>query len=257
MKTIEFLNSGKYFVAIKAELVEVNIVRTTIFPVDGSVSYLAMNQSVEYALSNKNIFYDTKEDFMAGKPARMDTLNSNHICSRLNCSFVDESVFEGWVFNDNIAEKIQFDVEQITIKDGEWEFKCCRNNVQLIEPKFYRSRQEVLDNNVVMVLNEDGTETEMVGINLRVQLNDDQKKLADEMKELIGRMKASGMAVVFNGWDDCISAINVRSFENTEGAYDGCDMEYEHRIDYRHAQNLVYLDRVDDYNFIGANRKDD
>ena len=257
MKTIKFVNNGKYFVAIKTGLIEVNIVRTTVFPMDGTVSYFAINQNVEYKLTNKDIFYKTKEDFIAGKPARMKVLDSNDICNRLTCDFVKDSTFEGWVFNDGIVEKVQFEVEIITIKDGEWKFKCCSNGVQLIEPKFYYTRQAVLDNNIVTVLNEDGTVSEIVGINLRIQLDDDQKKLVEEMKKLVRRMKASGMAVVHNGWNGCISAINVRSFENTKGDYNGCDTEYEYRIDCRHSQKIVHLDVVNAYNFIGANRKDD
>ena len=257
MKMLDYVACGNYFVAMNSELVNVEIVTVNLFA-DGTVSYTAKLNGEQISLNNKNKFYKSIEAFKKGVVAETASINEHTIMSCLRCRFVEENQFKGWVFNEEIAEEVTFTVDKITVKR-------CRN-ISIsgtdqygrdIPQKFYRNRQEVLDHNVVKLIDEEGNVSEMVGINVKIGLEEDQRAMANELKALIEKMRASGMTIVYDDINATISAINTRNIGNVVTYCMSGEGDWEHELDYEDMTQIVSIDaRVDDSYILGVCKKD-
>lgn len=83
----------------------------------------------------------------------------------------------------------------------------------------YRSSQEAYDFNIYKVVDETGKETERIGCNRLLFLDDDQKELIQEFNALIKKIKDNGIFLVMDCCDD-LRAFNVRNVADYEMAYD-------------------------------------
>ena len=257
MKMLDYVACGNYFVAMNSELVNVEVYEVCLFT-DGAVTYKAKCNEKYLTLKKETKFFTSVESFIKGVVADKVCIDERAICSHLNCRYVEENKFRGWVFNEEIAEEVTFTVDKITVKR-------CRN-ISIsgtdqygrdIPQKFYRNRQEVLDHNVVKLIDEEGNVSEMVGINVKIGLEEDQRAMANELKALIEKMRASGMTIVYDDINATISAINTRNIGNVVTYCMSGEGDWEHELDYEDITQIVPIDaRVDDSYILGVCKKD-
>lgn len=257
MKMLDYVACGNYFVAMNSELVNVEVYEVCLFT-DGAVTYKAKCNEKYLTLKKETKFFTSVESFIKGVVADKVCIDERAICSHLNCRYVEENKFRGWVFDDEIAEERTFTVCCITIKgDTIASVSGTEQSGRALPNKCYRSRQDVLDNNIVKVVDEQGNVSTLVGIKIKTRLDKDQQAMANELKELVEKMRASGMAIVYDDINATISAINTRNIGKVH-TYCMCGEEnYEHELDYEDMTIIVPIDsRVDDSYILGVCKKD-
>ena len=256
MKTLDYVACGNYFVAMNSELVNVEVYEVCLFT-DGDVMYKAKSNEKYLTLKKDTKFFASVESFMKGVVADKVCIDERAICSHLNCRYVEENKFRGWVFDDEIAEERTFTVCCITIKgDTIASVSGTEQSGRALPNKCYRSRQDVLDNNIVKVVDEQGNVSTLVGIKIKTRLDKDQQAMANELKELVEKMRASGMTIVYDDINATISAINTRNIGKVH-TYCMCGEEnYEHELDYEDMTIIVSIDsRVDDSYVLGIDKE--
>lgn len=83
----------------------------------------------------------------------------------------------------------------------------------------YRSRQEAYNFNTYKVVDENGVESERVGCNRLLFLDDDQKALVKQFEALVTKMENSGIYMVMDCCEN-IQAFNIRKVKDYAMAYD-------------------------------------
>lgn len=256
MNTFNYVACGNYFVAFDGKLVNVEVRKVILWLcANGNVvRYIAYFGERELTFTGDTKFFESVEMYKNDSPvSNTSAFGANDICRHLQCRFVEGDTFKGWVFNNKIAEELTFEVFQIEIEGTAVSIYGTDQHGRNIPKCFYWSRQDVLDNNVVKVVDKDGNESEMVGINVLTKLDEDQRAMADELEALIEKMRDSGMVIVFDDCNGCISAINSRRLGNVSTYCYAGDGDYDHELDYKDMTMIVNIDsRVDDSNVLGV-----
>lgn len=256
MNTFNYVACGNYFVAFDGKLVNMEVRKVILQPgANGNaVKYIAYFGEREFTCSENTKFFDSVEMYKNDSPvSSTSAFGTTDICRHLQCRFVDGNTFKGWTFSNKIAEELTFEVTRIEIKGTAISIVGSDQHGRDIPKCFYWSRQDVLDNNVVKVIDKDGNESEMVGINVLTKLDEDQRAMADELEALIEKMRNSGMVIVFDDCNGCISAINSRRIGNVSTYCYAGDGDYDHELDYRDMTIIANIDsRVDDSNVLGV-----
>lgn len=99
---------------------------------------------------------------------------------------------------------------------------------ELPKCEIYGTREEALESNVYTVVDEYGNETERVGVNKLLQLDDTQKELAKRWGELLKEMKANNMRIIC----DMDGNFEVYNTKNVKEFYLDCDPreQYHERV---------------------------
>lgn len=83
----------------------------------------------------------------------------------------------------------------------------------------YMTRKSALSHNEYEVINSDGTKEKRIGTHKLLQLDDDQQKLIDELKDICYKIHHSDIMFVAN-WDENVFAINQRNVADTDFCYE-------------------------------------
>lgn len=260
MNTFNYVACGNYYVAFDGKLVNVEVRKVIlILCANGNVvRYIAYFGERELTFTGDTKFFESVEMYKNDSPvSSTSAFGTNDICRHLQCRFVEGDTFKGWAFNNKIAEELTFEVFQIEIEGTAVSIYGTDQHGRNIPKCFYWSRQDVLDNNVVKVVDKDGNESEMVGINVLTKLDEDQRAMANELKALIEKMRASGMTIVYDDINATISAINTRNIGNVVTYCMSGEGDWEHELDYEDITQIVPIDaRVDDSYILGVCKKD-
>lgn len=149
----------------------------------------------------------------------------------------------GYIFRDNDAIFVPFEINKIRWKDGKWSLVDGS-----IPDVYYRSREDAFSFNEYKVVDEDGEEFLERGNNLRLKLTDEQKAIVEELRRCFHKAQQAGVNFI---WDrencGCIEAYNGNEVADF-GYDDGCLAEDGDKVDID--ENIeTYNTGIDFYDF--------
>lgn len=221
----------KGYAFINGKLEEVKLIRTTYelyetehAYVDETIVLRPNGETYKIGQMQFEQLYESPEDYEKHVPLSQHTLNmtddyvirrlfgSHRHCHNNYYIFVDGKAHKKTISLDHLA----FDYENGELMlDGESRIP--------EEVETYQNAQEAYDFNIYKVVDETGKETERIGCNRLLLLDNDQKELIQELNALIQKIKDNGIFLVTDCCDD-VRAFNVRNVAGYEMAYSESDL---------------------------------
>ena len=218
-KVSYFSTEGKRFFRHDGKCFECNIVRQTIerHKIDGDWQYdytiTVSNNGREYDI-NPEDFFKSVEDFEKNLPhePECDFQPGNRFGTNGVCFYV----------KDSQVLKFKIDANWHTlIYDGKrWE---CTE----LPAKYYKEEAVARANNIVVVVDGNGVETEKAGANLLLRLNDEQRAILKDIESLFEKAEAAGIRFFYDTEEDQCYAANKCNVEELSCCYEQPDEDYE------------------------------
>lgn len=220
MEEVTFFNAEfKRFFRHEGKCVECKIVKQTIerHKIDGDWKYdhtiTVSNQGCEYDIQPEDLF-NSVEDFEKNLPLKQECVFQPGI--RFGTDGVCFYVKDSQVLKFNIDENWR-----TLIYDGKsWE---CPE----LPAKFYEREDVAIANNNVVVVDGNGVETEKVGVNLLIRLNDEQRAILKEIESLFKKAENAGISFIYDRDEDECHAVNKLNVEKIIMSFDKPDASYE------------------------------
>lgn len=220
MEEVTFFNADfKRFFRHEGKCVECNIVKQTIerHKIDGDWQYdytiTVSNQGCEYDIKPEDLF-NSVEDFEKNLPLKQEGVFQPGY--RFGTDGVCFYVKDSQVLKFNIDENWR-----TLIYDGK-NWTCPE-----LPAKFYKREDIALANNTVVVVDGNGVETEKIGVNLLIRLNDEQRAILKEIESLFKKAENAGISFIYDRDEDECYAINKLNVENFYFSFDKPDASYE------------------------------
>ena len=184
-KVSYFSTEGKRFFRHDGKCIECNIVKQTIerHKIDGDWQYdftiTVSNNGREYDIKPEDLF-ESVEDFEKNLPhePECDFQPGNRFGTNGVCFYVKDS------------QVLKFNIDanwRTLIYDGKrWE---CPE----LPAKYYKEEAVARANNIVVVVDGNGVETEKAGANLLLRLNDEQRAILKDIESLFEKAEAAGI----------------------------------------------------------------
>lgn len=211
-KVTYFSTEGKRFFRHDGKCIECNIVKQTIerHKIDGDWQYdhtiTVSNNGREYDIKPEDLF-ESVELFERNRPLEPKVYDYPKALLGFYCGcyYVKDS------------QVLSFDIEnkwRTLIYDG-MEWTCPE-----LPEKYYGSEDSARAYNTIRVVNQNGVETEKVGINLLLRLTDAQRAIVKEIEALFVKAKEAGIKFFHDTECDSQIAVNTLNVESVETAYE-------------------------------------
>lgn len=220
MEEVTFFNAERErFFRHDGKCFECKIVKQTIerHKIDGDWQYdftlTVSNNGREYDIQPEDLFKSV-EDFEKNQPQMPEEVFQPG--GRFGTNGVCFYVKDSQVLKFNIDENWR-----TLIYDGK-KWKCPE-----LPAKHYRREDVARANNTVVVVDDNGVETEKVGINLLIRLNDEQRAILKEIESLFKKAETAGIMFIYDRDDDECHVVNKLNVENLYCSYEKPDKSYE------------------------------
>ena len=243
MQTFKYVPCGTYYVPFNSQLIQFYIESVTFVdeaPSRSRVIYKGLHQGSSLTFYADTKFYNSEEDYFKDNPIPYSTLTPDFICRKFGCLKHGDD-FTGWIFTNELAEQVFFRSSEIRQESRTWIFTPVKDG-QVFYEEVYCSRQELLDNNIIHVINDDGTETKITGINLRLKFSDEQEQLICRFEELTSQMYDAGIAISYDDNSSCLYAFNLNNFPDAEQLYSESYGKFRKEVGSRELKRLCTVD---------------
>jgi len=218
-KVTYFSTEGKRFFRHDGKCFECNIVKQTIkrHKIDGDWQYdftlTVSNNGREYDIMPEDLFKSV-EDFERNLPHEPECVFQPGIRFGTNgvCFYVKDSQVLNFDINTNW---------RTLIYDG-MEWTCPE-----LPEKCYNDIKEACAGNIVRIVDNNGVETEKVGVNLLLRLNDEQRVILNDIENVYKKAKDAGIVFFYDTDYDRVYAVNKRNVEDIFSCYEQQDEDYE------------------------------
>lgn len=218
MKKMNIVINNGYVLNKKSQCLEsLTIKKITANFTKETVVYECLLGGVDTIISDNNLqVYQTESHFERGRACEPSSLSNFHyLFYRVygnEAHYVDD-VPMAWVFKDGQAEFIPIPEMTFTIHLTDSHVSSVASDVDM---EFYHSREQVYKYNDYQVKEDNGDVVLHKSMATLLALNDEQKKLVDDLRENIKKLVNSGARLFFDQDDwhlRVVSGVNVDKIE--------------------------------------------
>jgi hypothetical protein len=152
--------------------------------------------------------YATEEDYRKGNVKEACAISATDVTKK----YTRDGGY--WAFVDGTAKEVNTNDIQVTYEKG-------KGFYSTEGLTFYTSNEEVYKYNNYIVKEADGTERVVECIANKVAPNNEQKELLKEFTDLLGKISASGLRLLYSTGDCQFFAYNTQNVEDCGVAYSG------------------------------------
>lgn len=241
---IHYLTSG--YVYEGGQLVHAKVSRVVIDLKKGHmVTTLTTNEKKSFTKEDEFNMYRSPEDFYKNIPQGASPLSTYDLISQSypnNGSYSPNKIVEDgkeyiclpvWVLEDGEPIKFPLNIHKIT-----WDFNGEHGWIfsdKNLPEKYWFSRTEAIRNNEYKIVDKDGEAFVERGVNLRLALTDEQKKILEELEAVFKKAEDAGIGFLFDR--ECSGNLEVYNANEVD------DIEYCSKPEF-HKGDLVDIDCI-------------